>query len=66
MGVHTTQTTAGGGSQTDHLARWGDYSAISVDPTDDCTFFYTNEYLTSSGSFNWSTRINSFKFNSCN
>jgi hypothetical protein len=56
---------AGGGSQTGTLHRWGDYSAMSVDPVDDCTFFYTNEYLKASGSFNWSTWINSFKFPSC-
>jgi hypothetical protein len=56
---------AGGGSQLRNLNRWGDYSAISVDPIDDCTFFYTNEYLKSSGTFNWSTRIGSFKFPSC-
>jgi hypothetical protein len=60
-----TSILTGGGSQTGSLSRWGDYSAMSVDPTDDCTFFYTNEYLKSSGSFNWSTRIASFKFPSC-
>lgn len=59
-------TTSGGGSQTGGLERWGDYSAMSIDPTNDCTFYYTTEYLKTSGSFNWSTRINSFKFNSCN
>jgi hypothetical protein len=56
---------AGLGSQTGTLHRWGDYSALSVDPADDCTFWYTNEYLKSNGSFNWSTRIVSFKFTSC-
>ena len=56
----------GGGSQTGGLTRWGDYSAMTVDPTDDCTFFYTNEYLKANGSFNWSTQIASFKFPSCN
>ena len=56
---------AGGGSQLPTLARWGDYSAMTVDPVDDCTFYYTNEYLKSSGVFNWSTRIASFKFPSC-
>ena len=56
---------AGGGSQLPNLARWGDYSAISVDPVDDCTFFYTNEYLKASGIFNWSTQIASFKFTGC-
>ena len=56
---------AGGGSQTGRLTRWGDYSAMSVDPVDDCTFYYTNEYLKTTGSFNWSTRIASFKFPGC-
>ncbi len=56
---------AGGGSQTGSLHRWGDYSAMTVDPVDDCTFWYTNEYLKASGSFNWSTRIASFKFPGC-
>jgi hypothetical protein len=45
--------------------RWGDYSSMSVDPTDDCTFFYTNQYQSVVGSFNWKTRIASFKFPSC-
>ena len=55
----------GPGSQTGGLSRWGDYSGISIDPSDDCTFFYTNEYLPSNGSFNWSTRVGSFAFPSC-
>ncbi|HEX9037436.1 MAG TPA: hypothetical protein VF808_10645 [Ktedonobacterales bacterium] len=55
----------GGGSQTGTLHRWGDYSSMSVDPVDGCTFWYTTEYLASSGSFNWSTRIVSFKFTGC-
>ncbi|MFQ5349375.1 MAG: hypothetical protein ACE5EG_02900, partial [Thermoanaerobaculia bacterium] len=40
--------------------RWGDYSALSVDPADDCTFWYTNEYYPSSSVSNWQTRIGSF------
>jgi hypothetical protein len=55
----------GSGSQTGGLHRWGDYSSMSVDPVDDCTFWYTNEYLKASGSFNWSTRVISFKFPGC-
>jgi len=55
----------GSGSQLQNLSRWGDYSSISVDPVDDCTFWYTTEYLKSSGTFNWSTRITSFKFPGC-
>src|SRR2546422_11540735 len=56
----------GAGSQTgSSLSRWGDYSGMSVDPSDDCTFWYTNEYIPSNGAFNWRTRIGSFKFSSC-
>ena len=56
---------AGTGSQLSSLSRWGDYSSMSVDPVDDCTFWYTNEYLKADGTFNWSTQIASFKFPSC-
>src|SRR5262249_45624469 len=55
----------GTGSQLANLNRWGDYSSMSIDPVDDCTFWYTNEYLKSSGTFNWSTWIASFKFSNC-
>ncbi|HZI49800.1 MAG TPA: fibronectin type III domain-containing protein, partial [Pyrinomonadaceae bacterium] len=56
---------AGTGSQTGTSSRWGDYSDITVDPVDDCTFWYTNEYYTTTTSFNWRTRIGSFKFPGC-
>lgn len=55
----------GGGSQLRNLNRWGDYSSMAVDPVDDCTFWYTNEYLKSDGTFNWSTQIASFKITGC-
>ena len=55
----------GTGSQLSNLSRWGDYSAMTVDPVDDCTFWYTTEYLKANGTFNWSTRIASFKFPGC-
>jgi hypothetical protein len=45
--------------------RWGDYTEMSVDPSDDCTFWYVNEYLPSNGDFNWHTRIGSFTFPGC-
>jgi hypothetical protein len=47
------------------LARWGDYSSLSLDPSDDCTMWYTAEYLKTDGGYNWSTRIARFKFKSC-
>src|SRR5207253_840064 len=39
----------GTGSQSSGLSRWGDYSAMTVDPVDDCTFWYTNEYQKANG-----------------
>ncbi len=55
----------GAGSQTTGLSRWGDYTALQVDPSDDCTFWYTNQYQKVSGTFDWSSHIGSFKFASC-
>ena len=51
------------GSGSNSSNRWGDYSSMNVDPVDDCTFWYTNEYGTAAG--NWATQIGVFKFSSC-
>jgi len=57
---------AGQGSQSGTSNRWGDYSDLTIDPVDDCTFWYTNEYYpTGVSTFNWRTRIGSFKFATC-
>jgi hypothetical protein len=57
---------AGLGSQTGTANRWGDYSAMQVDPADDCTFWYTQEYYpTGVNQFDWRTHIVNFKFNGC-
>ena len=55
----------GSGSQTDMSGRWGDYSSLSVDPTDHCTFWYTQEYYATTSAIGWRTRIGSFRFPSC-
>jgi uncharacterized repeat protein (TIGR01451 family) len=55
----------GTGSQTGTSNRWGDYSDLTVDPVDDCTFWYTTEYYSTTGTFSWRTRIGNFKFPSC-
>ena len=59
-----TWLVSGGGSQTG-FDRWGDYSAMRIDPADDCTFWYTQEYQATTDAGNWNTRIASFKFASC-
>jgi len=56
---------AGIGVQLGAGNRWGDYSGMTLDPIDQCTFYYTNEYLKTNGGFNWSTRVAAFKFPSC-
>jgi hypothetical protein len=55
---------AGAGSQNGSFSRWGDYSAMSVDPSDDQTFWYTQEYYQASSAAGWQTRIGSFKLGS--
>jgi hypothetical protein len=57
--------TAGGGSQTSNRSRWGDYSAMSVDPVDDCTFWYANQYYPVTSDRGWHTRISAFRFPDC-
>jgi hypothetical protein len=59
---------SGTGSQTPYTNagnRWGDYTAMVVDPADDCTFWYVDQYEKVSGVFNWSTNIGSFAFSGC-
>lgn len=56
----------GTGAQTHTGARWGDYSMMTIDPLDDCTFWYTNEYIQTTGSAPWQTRIAAWKFPTCN
>src|SRR5215831_9195516 len=55
----------GNGVQVKSARRWGDYSSMTVDPTDDCTFWYTQEYYVATGTFNWATRVGAFKFDRC-
>src|SRR5438876_1606036 len=54
----------GAGSQTGY-SRWGDYTSMQIDPSDDCTFWYVNEYLPATHDYAWYTRIGSFKFAGC-
>src|SRR5213596_3231083 len=59
----------GTGVQTTFNSRWGDYTDMTVDPVDDCTFWYVNEYYLTSGTAAdgrpWHTRIASFKLPGC-
>jgi hypothetical protein len=59
----------GSGVQTTTNSRWGDYTSLNIDPVDDCTFWYVNEYYTAAGQASstagWQTRIGSFKLPGC-
>jgi hypothetical protein len=71
MAQGETVIAAGAGVETGTISagvaanHWGAWSSMSVDPKDDCTFWYTQEYYTATGSFNWATRIGAFKFDRC-
>jgi hypothetical protein len=54
-----------GKQKCDTLTRWGDYGTLSIDPTDDCSFWYTAESGEETGAFKWHTRILSFKLPTC-
>ncbi len=48
---------------TVQVSRWGDYTTINIDPSDNQTFWTTQEYVGSyGGDFPWATKIASFKF----
>jgi hypothetical protein len=55
----------GNGSEKGNFNRWGDYSAMSVDPTDHCTFWYTQQYYVKTGQWKWATRIQPFTVSAC-
>jgi len=55
----------GTGVQQNSFNRWGDYSSMQIDPVDDCTLWYAQEYYKTTGSFNFDTRLASFKFTTC-
>jgi len=54
-GEEVTPTTGTG--------NWGTYSSMTVDPSDDCTFWYVNEYWPTNAA--WATRIAYFKIPTC-
>ncbi|WP_117213699.1 hypothetical protein [Allorhizocola rhizosphaerae] len=53
----------GTGAQTGS-ARWGDYTSMNIDPVDDCTYWYVNQYYAATGG-TWRTRIGHFRFPTC-
>ncbi len=56
---------AGTASQTQGGDRWGDYTSLAIDPSDDCTFWFAEEYIATTGGFNWHTAVGTFAFPGC-
>ena len=57
-----------GGGDQENTVKWGTYTSMTVDPVDDCTFWYVNQYLTANQTQQnviWQTRISNFKVASC-
>ena len=69
MTAAETTVIAGTGVQRTTNSRWGDYTTMSIDPADDCTFWYANEYYTLAGeqssAAGWQTRIANFRIPQC-
>jgi hypothetical protein len=63
--VAESDLRGGTGSQTHSSGRWGDYSMLSVDPSDGCTFWYTSEFYLGTSSAGWKTSIGSFQLANC-
>ncbi|MDX1997347.1 MAG: proprotein convertase P-domain-containing protein [Thermoanaerobaculia bacterium] len=61
-GTLATETPLTAGVQSQGSGRWGDYATMSIDPADDCTFWFTGEYMPGSS---WGTRVASFVFEEC-
>jgi hypothetical protein len=53
------------GSQTSTGSRWGDYTSMNIDPLDDCTFWYLNEWYPATSTSGWTLRVGAFKFDEC-
>jgi hypothetical protein len=65
-GTLSAEVTIFGGSGSQiGTNRWGDFTSMSLDPADDCTMWYTNEYMPATQLLDWATRIFSFRFSGC-
>jgi hypothetical protein len=61
MTLGEADIVTGTGSQTSSFFRWGDYTSLSIDPTDDQTFWHVNEWVPTTSTSGWVIRVGSFK-----
>ena len=60
-GVSVEEPPAGGPK----TGRWGAVAAMSIDPVDQCTFYFTGQYQPTAGLYDWATQIVSFQLPGC-
>jgi len=65
MTVPEQTLVSGSGEQLGTADRWGDYTAAVVDPSNDCTFWYVDEYYPQTSQVGWATRIGATRFTAC-
>lgn len=61
-------TLFNGSADEENSGQWGDYTSMTVDPVDGCTFWYVSEYFTTNQTakpYTWRTRISNFKTSAC-
>jgi hypothetical protein len=64
----TERVALKGGGDEENSFHWGDYSSMTVDPVDDCTFWFVTQYFAQNQTgtqINWNTRIANFKISTC-
>jgi len=57
-----------GAADEENSTHWGDYTSMTVDPVDNCTFWYVTQYFANNetgANINWNTRLSKFKLSSC-
>jgi hypothetical protein len=66
--THPTEVSLySGNGDEENQSNWGDYTSMTVDPVDNCTFWYVNEYFAANQTTtpNWNTRISNFNLPTC-
>lgn len=64
----TEMVVINGAADDENNEKWGTYTSMTVDPVNDCTFWYTNEYFPKNQTgttINWYTRIAHLTVSTC-
>lgn len=59
------ETVLNPGNAAQTSSEWDERASLTVDPVDDCTYYYTQQYEPTQGTNNWSTQIENFVLAGC-